>query len=91
MTSGTQFTVMGIQKEKLILSETSDLEKLKDQGGRESTLKTIKININTAEEKHFEYAYASTPYKTNLPKCDTIIAYQGANTRQSHQKLFIRY
>ncbi|GEM_PF-1330419 len=52
--------------------------------------KKVSIDVRQLENRHFDYGYALTPNRALFKKADTVIAYQNAHSRQSHQRLFYK-
>ncbi len=72
--------------EKLkILSISSNRFVLERENG-----KKVSIDTKNNENRHFDYGYSTTPNSAINRKVDTVIAYQNAHSRQSHQRLFYK-
>ena len=52
--------------------------------------KSVKLDLNKPESRHFDYGYAFTPLQKYHAHPDTVIAYQSSFSRQSHQRAFYK-
>lgn len=76
LASGEKLKVVSMKTNKLILERENN--------------KKVSIDLRDHQNKHFDYAYALTPHQVMDRKIDTLIAYQNAHSRQSHQRAFYK-
>jgi conjugative transfer relaxase protein TraI len=76
ISSGEKLKVLSTASNKLVLE-------------RENR-KKISIDLRNNENRHFDYGYSTTPNGAISKKAETVIAYQNAHSRQSHQRLFYK-
>lgn len=74
--SGESLTVLAIKANKLVLERANH--------------KKVSIDVRENQNRHFDYGYAQTPTSAVNQKVDTVIAYQNAYSRQSHQRVFYK-
>jgi conjugative relaxase-like TrwC/TraI family protein len=75
LTHGDHFNVTAISAQKITLTHVKN--------DRSLTLDLSQLNT-----RHFDYAYAVTPYQKNNQAPHIVIAYQNSVSRQSHQRAF---
>lgn len=74
--TGERLTIQSI-KENVLICERDNRKK-------------VTIDLKAFEARHFDYAYATTPYQKHYVAAHHIIAYQTSGSRQSHQRLFYK-
>ena len=76
ISSGEQLKVLSASPNKLMLQRENH--------------KKVAIDLRNNQNRHFDYGYALTPTSAVNKKAETVIAYQNAYSRQSHQRVFYK-